>query len=80
MKGMYALARQGGLSSFTGVDDPYEPPRHPELTLETVDRTPQENARRVLEHLLEHGYLHPPTAQGADGHAGVTPLAGARRA
>ena len=32
-KGLYARARSGQLQGFTGVDDPYEPPKQPELTL-----------------------------------------------
>ena len=32
-KGLYAKARAGEISGFTGIDDPYEPPSEPELTL-----------------------------------------------
>ena len=35
-KGLYAKARRGELSGFTGIDDPYEPPLSPEITLDTV--------------------------------------------
>lgn len=59
VKGMYAMARQGGIAGFTGVDDPYEPPRHPELTLQTVGTTPQENARRVFDYLVQRGLVEP---------------------
>lgn len=42
-KGMYARARAGEISSFTGIDAPYEPPEAPELRLDTsvldVDRS-----------------------------------------
>jgi bifunctional enzyme CysN/CysC len=31
-KGLYARARAGELAQFTGVDDPYEPPDHPDVT------------------------------------------------
>lgn len=34
-KGLYARARRGEIRNFTGIDDPYEPPEHPELTLDT---------------------------------------------
>ena len=34
-KGMYAKARAGEITSFTGIDAPYEPPETPELTLDT---------------------------------------------
>jgi adenylyl-sulfate kinase len=30
-KGLYARASGGGISAFTGLDDPYEPPEAPEL-------------------------------------------------
>jgi sulfate adenylyltransferase len=56
VKGMYAKARRGEITGFTGIDDPYEPPLHAEMTLDTVTRTPEENARLILEYLLEKGY------------------------
>jgi adenylylsulfate kinase len=35
VKGLYARARRGEISQFTGIDDPYEPPEHPEVTIDT---------------------------------------------
>lgn len=58
-KGMYARARRGEIKGFTGVDDPYEPPIHPEITLDTVDHTPEENARQIIAHLEQRGFLLP---------------------
>ena len=43
-KGMYVKARRGEIGNFTGVSDPYEPPQHPEVALETVQATAEENA------------------------------------
>jgi sulfate adenylyltransferase len=57
VKGWYARARAGEVKEFTGLDDPYEPPLSPELTLSTTETTPRANARRVLEHLEERGLL-----------------------
>lgn len=57
VKGMYAAARRGEIKGFTGIDDPYEPPQHPEITLDTVGYTPEENARRVVGYLQERGFL-----------------------
>jgi sulfate adenylyltransferase len=57
VKGMYAKARRGELNGFTGVDNPYEPPYHPEITLETVNYTPQENANFIIEYLIEQGFI-----------------------
>ena len=35
-KGLYAKARSGELPGFTGIDDPYEPPLHPEVRIVAV--------------------------------------------
>ena len=56
-KGMYAKARRGEIKGFTGIDDPYEPPDNPELKLDTVDYTAEENARLILNCLLERGFV-----------------------
>jgi len=57
VKGMYAKARRGEIKDFTGIDDPYEPPRHAEITLNTVDHTPEENAYIILNYLIEQGFV-----------------------
>ncbi|HMR66865.1 MAG TPA: bifunctional sulfate adenylyltransferase/adenylylsulfate kinase [Anaerolineae bacterium] len=57
IKGLYAKARRGEIQGFTGIDDPYEPPQHPELTLSTVETTPDDNARIILNYLIEHGFV-----------------------
>ena len=56
-KGVYAKARRGEITGFTGIDDPYEAPENPEITLDTVVSTPEQNARRVLEHLERQGFV-----------------------
>jgi sulfate adenylyltransferase len=58
VKGIYAQARRGEISGVTGIDDPYERPEHPELTLDTLPYSPEENARRVLDHMIELGFVH----------------------
>jgi bifunctional enzyme CysN/CysC len=47
-KGLYAKARAGELPGFTGIDDPYEEPLRPELTLGPGDGTPDRQAALVL--------------------------------
>ncbi|HZW02725.1 MAG TPA: bifunctional sulfate adenylyltransferase/adenylylsulfate kinase [Anaerolineaceae bacterium] len=59
VKGLYARARRGQLTGFTGVDDPYEPPVNPELTLDTVALTAAENARKIVDFLEARGFLQP---------------------
>jgi sulfate adenylyltransferase len=57
VKGLYAKARRGQLTGFTGVDDPYEEPPNAEITLDTVDNSAEENAIRIISFLEERGYL-----------------------
>ena len=48
VKGLYARARRGEIRNFTGIDDPYEPPEHPEITLDTRALSVDECVGRVL--------------------------------
>ena len=56
-KGLYAKARRGEIKGFTGIDDPYEPPLNPEITLTAEDTTAEDNARLVLQRLVELGFV-----------------------
>ena len=56
-KGMYAMARAGEITGFTGIDDPYEAPPDPELTLDTVANSPAENAGKIVDLMTEAGFL-----------------------
>ena len=56
-KGMYARARRGEITGFTGIDDPYEPPERPELVLDTVAWSAEDNAGRIVAYLREAGFL-----------------------
>ena len=57
VKGLYKLAEDGKLKNFTGVDDPYEEPEHPELVIETDKETVEESVERIFAKLAELGYL-----------------------
>jgi sulfate adenylyltransferase len=57
-KGMYAKARAGLLKGFTGVDDPYETPKNPELRIDTTDLSPDEAAQEVLICISEKGFIY----------------------
>ena len=48
-KGLYAKARAGEITGFTGIDDPYEAPLAPELVIDAATLTPDEAAARVWE-------------------------------
>jgi sulfate adenylyltransferase len=59
VKGLYARARRGQIKGFTGVDDPYEEPIDPEITLYTINTSPLENARKIMTYLEEGGFIMP---------------------
>ena len=56
-KGLYKKARAGQLKNFTGIDDPYEPPLRPELTIDATRISPQEAAVQVMAYLHKVGIL-----------------------
>ncbi len=57
VKGMYTMVKRGKIRGFTGVDDAYEPPRSPELCINTVENTPEQSARQILQLLVNKGFL-----------------------
>ncbi|MDP1681399.1 MAG: adenylyl-sulfate kinase [Burkholderiales bacterium] len=56
-KGLYAKARAGLVKEFTGVSDPYEVPKSPELVIDTSDIGVDEAVQRILLKLEREGYL-----------------------
>jgi len=77
-KGLYARARAGEIPGFTGVDDPYEAPADPEITLDTTLETPEESAERLLRALVGLGFVREESGFGEVGDVGS--LAGAGEA
>ena len=57
VKGMYQKALEGKIKHFTGVDDPYEEPEHPELILNTDTESLEESVKKVLHTIEELGYI-----------------------
>jgi adenylylsulfate kinase len=57
VKGLYKLVDEGKIKNFTGVDDPYEEPEHPELVIETDKETVEESVAYIFAKLVELGYL-----------------------
>ncbi len=56
-KGLYRQARAGKLRNFTGIDDPYEPPLHPELELASSSESVTNLATRVVDYLATSGRI-----------------------
>ena len=54
---MYAKARNGEIQNFTGIDDPYEAPEHPELRLDSEHESAAGNRQLILDYLLQKGFL-----------------------
>ncbi len=59
VKGMYKLARQGKITEFTGVSDPYEKPLSPEVTVHTDRMDMEECVKKILHFLNSRELLLP---------------------
>jgi adenylylsulfate kinase-like enzyme len=57
VKGLYARADRGEIPNFTGVSDPYEPPKSPQLHLRTDQQIPDESVAAVLSYLRQRNLL-----------------------
>ena len=56
-KGLYAKALRGEIKNFTGVDDPYEEPVNPELTVETNVLSVKECVEGIIQFITQAKYL-----------------------
>lgn len=56
-KGLYKKARAGEIKGFTGIDDPYEAPHAPELTLDSDGKDIEALAEEVIGYLRERGVI-----------------------
>lgn len=51
VKGHYKKAHEGLITHFTGVDDPYEEPKNPEIVIETDKLNIDESVKKILKYL-----------------------------
>jgi sulfate adenylyltransferase len=56
-KGLYAKARRGLITDFTGVNDPYEPPKNPEVVIDTSQVSVADAVDTIIDALMDEGYL-----------------------
>jgi sulfate adenylyltransferase len=56
-KGLYAKARRGLITDFTGVNDPYEPPKNPEVVIDTSQVSVADAVDTIIDALVDEGYL-----------------------
>ncbi|WP_447974689.1 adenylyl-sulfate kinase [Nitrospira sp. Kam-Ns4a] len=57
VKGTYRAGQAGRTATVPGLQDPYEPPEHPEVRIDTTQTGPEEAADRILAALARAGYL-----------------------
>lgn len=58
-KGLYKKARKGEIKGFTGIDDPYEAPVDPEITLPTHEFSVEQSVAKMMEYLTKEGLVQP---------------------
>lgn len=51
IKGLYAMARAGEIRAFTGIDDPYEEPRNPDIVCYTSIESIKQSITKVIAEL-----------------------------
>jgi adenylylsulfate kinase len=51
VKGLYEKAFRGEIDNFTGVSDPYEAPRSPEVRVDSEGQSPEQSAQRIIAYL-----------------------------
>jgi len=56
-RGLYAKARSGKICHFTGVSDPYEEPRTPEVVVFTEQEDIDTSLAKILDYLQKNGLL-----------------------
>jgi adenylylsulfate kinase len=57
VKGLYKKAREGVIKGFTGIDDPYEAPLNPEITIKTAETTLEDGANLLVAYLRERNII-----------------------
>ncbi len=57
VKGLYKRARAGEIKNFTGIDSEYQPPKKPEIHIDTVKTTAEAAAEQIVAYLEANGFL-----------------------
>ena len=57
VKGLYDLARKGIIKEFTGVSDPYEIPKSPEIIIDSSNISPSLIVDKIFEKIKDFGYI-----------------------
>ncbi len=54
VKGLYKKAMAGQIQSFTGLDDPYEEPQHPEIVVKTDQQSIDQSEKTILDYIQRY--------------------------
>jgi bifunctional enzyme CysN/CysC len=57
VKGLYKRARAGEIKNFTGIDSEYQPPKNPEIHINTVEMSAEDAAAKIVDYLEAKGFL-----------------------
>lgn len=56
-KGLYKMAREGIIKEFTGISDPYQPPKHADISIDSSETAPEILVDRLFNRIKELGYI-----------------------
>ena len=56
-KGLYALARKGVIKDFTGISDPYEEPKNPDIIIDSSKENPEILIEQIINKIKSLGYM-----------------------
>lgn len=56
-KGLYKKALDGEIKGFTGIDDPYEPPENPEITIDTSVESIDDEIEKIISYITKKGFI-----------------------
>ena len=57
-KGLYALARKGVIKEFTGISDPYEQPKNPDIIIDSSEEDPEILIEKIINKIKSLGYMN----------------------
>jgi adenylyl-sulfate kinase len=59
VKGLYKKALAGEIKNFTGISDPYEPPKNPDLVIDSGAESVDESLNKLVASLEKSGFINP---------------------
>jgi adenylyl-sulfate kinase len=59
VKGLYKKALAGEIKNFTGISDPYEPPKNPDLVIDSGTESVDESLNKLIASLEKGGFINP---------------------